>query len=111
MSAILKEEPEEITWSNRNVSPAFERVVNHCLEKDAAARFQSARDLSFALEAISGISGATGAQQALKQDAAATGSKRWRTLALAGGAAGCVRPGRCACLCGGARAVGGGARF
>src|SRR5216683_3042052 len=88
MSAILKEEPEEITASNRNVSPAFERVVNHCLEKDPAARFQSARDLSFALEAISGISGATGAQQALKQDAAATGSKRWRTLALAGVAAG-----------------------
>jgi serine/threonine protein kinase len=46
MSAILKEEPEEITSSNRNVSPAFERVVNHW-------RFQSAGDLSFALEAIS----------------------------------------------------------
>jgi len=55
MSAILKEEPEEISSSNRNVSPAFERVVNHWLEKDPAARFQSARDLSFALEAISGI--------------------------------------------------------
>lgn len=87
MSAILKEEPEEITSSNRNVSPAFERVVNHCLEKDPAARFQSARDLSFALEAISGISGATVAQQALKLDAAATGSKLWRILALAGVAA------------------------
>ena len=84
MSAILKEEPEELNSSNRNVSPAFERVANHCLEKDPAARFQSARDLSFALETISGISGATGARQALKQDAAATGSKRWRTLALAG---------------------------
>jgi serine/threonine protein kinase/Tol biopolymer transport system component len=88
MSAILKEEPEEITSSNRNVSPAFERVVNHCLEKDPAARFQSARDLSFALEAISRISGATGAQQALKQDVAASGSKWWRIFALAGVAAG-----------------------
>jgi hypothetical protein len=57
MSAILKEEPEEITARNRNISPAFERVVDHCLEKDPAARFQSARDLAFALEAVSGISG------------------------------------------------------
>lgn len=83
MSAILKEEPEEITASNRNISPAFERVVNHCLEKDPSARFQSARDLAFALEAVSGISGATGAQQALKPEAAA-GTMRWRILALAG---------------------------
>jgi len=36
--------------------PAFERVVNHCLRK-IRARFLSARDLSVALEAISGISG------------------------------------------------------
>jgi eukaryotic-like serine/threonine-protein kinase len=84
MSAILKEEPEEIAASNRNVSPAFERVVNHCLEKDPAARFQSARDLAFAQEAISGVSGATGAQQALQQEAAAAGTKRWQILALAG---------------------------
>src|SRR5579859_3238280 len=83
MSAILKEEPEEITASNRNVSPAFERVVNHCLEKDPSARFQSARDLAFALEAVSGISGATGAQPALQPEATAAGLTRWRILALA----------------------------
>ena len=84
MSAILKEEPEEITASNRSVSPAFERVVNHCLEKDPSARFQSARDLAFALEAVAGISGATGAQQALKPQAGGTGNRRWRILAFAG---------------------------
>jgi len=87
MSAILKEEPEEISAANRSVSPAFERVVNHCLEKDPAARFQSARDLAFALEAVSGVSGTTGAQQALNQEAASSAEKRWRLLALTGIAA------------------------
>lgn len=81
MSAILKEEPEEISLSNKTVSPAFERVVNHCLEKNPVARFQSAQDLAFALEAISGVSGATGAQPALKQDVAApSAARRWPLL-------------------------------
>jgi len=85
MSAILKEEPEEITAANRSVSPAFERVVSHCLEKDPRNRFQSARDLAFALEAISGVSGATGAQAALTEKASGA-QRRWRIIALAGAA-------------------------
>jgi len=31
----------------------LERIVHHCLEKDPAARFQSARDVAFALESLS----------------------------------------------------------
>ncbi|MHB8541222.1 MAG: serine/threonine-protein kinase [Candidatus Acidiferrales bacterium] len=65
MSAILKEEPEEISSAIHNVSPAFERVVDHCLEKDPEARFQSACDLAFALEALSGLSGSSAAEKAL----------------------------------------------
>src|SRR5262247_547022 len=53
MSAILKEDPPELSDSNKNVSPALERLVNHCLEKNAEARFHSARDVAFALEALS----------------------------------------------------------
>ena len=88
MSAILKEEPEEISLSNKTVSPAFERVVNHCLEKDPVARFQSAQDLAFALEAISGVSGATGVQPALRQDVAAPLAVRpWPLFAGIGAAA------------------------
>src|SRR5262249_44037495 len=34
----------------------LERVVDHCLEKNPEERFQSARDLGFALEALSGLS-------------------------------------------------------
>ncbi|HEV2388967.1 MAG TPA: protein kinase [Candidatus Acidoferrales bacterium] len=65
MAAILKEEPEEISATNRNVSPALQSIVDHCLEKDPQARFQSARDLAFALEAVAGGSGLTAAEKAL----------------------------------------------
>src|SRR3989475_777481 len=56
MSAILKEDPPDLSDTNQNVSPALERLVNHCLEKDPESRFHSASDLAFALEAISGAS-------------------------------------------------------
>lgn len=54
MSAILREDPPELSESNKTVSPALERLVNHCLEKSPEARFHSASDLAFALEALSG---------------------------------------------------------
>lgn len=53
MSAILKEEPEEITESNPNISPSLERIVRRCLEKKPDRRFQSTADLGFALESLS----------------------------------------------------------
>ena len=56
MSAILKEDPPELSDTNKTVSPALERLVTHCLEKNPEARFHSARDLAFALEALSGSS-------------------------------------------------------
>src|SRR6266542_3814001 len=54
MSAILKEDPPDLSDSNHNISPALDRLVDHCLEKNAEERFHSARDLAFALEALSG---------------------------------------------------------
>src|SRR5713101_3842817 len=59
MSAILKEDPPDLSDTNQNISPALERLVNHCLEKNPEERFHSASDLAFALEAISGSSGAS----------------------------------------------------
>jgi eukaryotic-like serine/threonine-protein kinase len=56
LSAILKEEPPELTATNVNVPPALDRVVRHCLEKNPAERFQSAHDLAFNLDALTGIS-------------------------------------------------------
>src|SRR5271167_1890593 len=57
MSAILKEDPPELNETNRNVSPALERIVQHCLEKNPESRFHSASDIAFDLEHLSGLSG------------------------------------------------------
>ena len=56
MSAILKEEPADLSETNRNVSPALERIVQHCLEKNPEQRFHSASDIAFDLEHLSGAS-------------------------------------------------------
>src|SRR4029453_19096730 len=53
IAAILKEEPPELTESGRNVSPALDHIVHHCLEKDRENRFQSAKDVAFALSEAS----------------------------------------------------------
>ncbi len=53
MTAILKEDPPELTELNRSISPSLDRIVRHCLEKNPEQRFQSARDLAFDLEAQS----------------------------------------------------------
>ncbi len=56
MSAILTKDPLERVASATTVSPAIHRILRHCLEKDPDERFQSARDLAFDLEALSGDS-------------------------------------------------------
>lgn len=57
ISAILKDDPPELTTTTRPVPPALERIVRHCLEKNPGERFQSARDLAFNLEALTSVSG------------------------------------------------------
>src|SRR5688572_15598306 len=54
MSAILREDPPDLSETNKLINPALERVVNHCLEKNPEERFNSARDLAFSIEALSG---------------------------------------------------------
>jgi eukaryotic-like serine/threonine-protein kinase len=49
IAAILKEEPPELTQSGRNISPALDHIVKHCLEKDRTRRFQTASDVAFNL--------------------------------------------------------------
>ena len=63
MNAILKSDPPDIDPSVK-ISPGLDRIVRHCLEKNPADRFQSARDLTFALGALSG-SGSTSALPAI----------------------------------------------
>jgi eukaryotic-like serine/threonine-protein kinase len=52
MTAILKEDPPEL--AKPDVPAGLERVVRRCLEKRPEERFQSARDIGFAMEAASG---------------------------------------------------------
>lgn len=52
LSAILREDPADMS-GNGNITPAVGRLVEHCLEKNPEERFQSARDLAFALETLS----------------------------------------------------------
>jgi WD40 repeat protein len=59
MAAILNEEPSEASGKNLPVTPALERIVRHCLEKRPGQRFQSAYDIAFALESVSGMSSTT----------------------------------------------------
>jgi eukaryotic-like serine/threonine-protein kinase len=54
MTAVLREDPPELSDPGHPLSPALDRIVRRCLEKDQQQRFQSAKDLSFALSALSG---------------------------------------------------------
>ena len=62
MAAILKEEPPELSTSGKNVPPSLQRIADHCLEKSPELRFQSAKDLAFALGALSGSGNALNLQ-------------------------------------------------
>ncbi len=80
MNAILKEDPPAISG---NVPPAIERVIRRCLEKAPEERFQSARDLSFALEALSAPTSTSAREAAIP----ARENRRWiPVLAIAAAA-------------------------
>ena len=48
-SAVLRDEPPALAMVGVEVPSRLERIVRWCLEKNAGERFQSARDLAFAL--------------------------------------------------------------
>jgi len=73
MNAILKDDPPELEVDKLKLSPGLERIVRRCLEKEPARRFHSARDVGFALEAISG----TSAGSDLKRRALPPERPRW----------------------------------
>jgi serine/threonine protein kinase len=84
ISSILKEEPPDLATTGRDVPPLLERIVHHCLEKDPAARFQSASDIAFALEALSSISSSATAAMSTPAIAASETRKRWLVPSLLG---------------------------
>ena len=80
IAAVLKEEPPELTQTGRNISPALDHVVRHCLEKDRDDRFQSAKDVAFALsEASSTTTAVTSGVHVVSPEK--TGAKKWMIAA------------------------------
>jgi serine/threonine protein kinase/Tol biopolymer transport system component len=62
LHAILKDDPQELSVPESKVSESLSRIVRRCLEKNPDERFQSARDVGFALEAVSSTSGTSPTQ-------------------------------------------------
>jgi serine/threonine protein kinase len=50
ITAVLREDPPELELAH--IPFSFQQVIRHCLEKEPEKRFQSARDLAFALETL-----------------------------------------------------------
>jgi len=81
-SALLKEDVPELVPSVQGVSPALDRVVRRTLEKEPADRFQSVRDLGFALQAVTG-SGASSSAEIPQVLPGTVGARHgWSRLAL-----------------------------
>jgi Tol biopolymer transport system component len=83
MTAILKEDAPELARGAAPPPPALERLVRHCLEKRPEERFQSARDVAFALETLLAGSERSGALAARE---AASAERARRPLGLAAAA-------------------------
>ena len=67
ISSILKEDPPELSAIGREISSALDRIVRHCLEKNPEERFQSARDLAFDLQNLSGTTSQMAATAVAKE--------------------------------------------
>ena len=57
ITAVLREDPPEINLEQANVPASCRQILWHCLEKEPDNRFQSARDLAFALATLAEGSG------------------------------------------------------
>jgi Tol biopolymer transport system component/tRNA A-37 threonylcarbamoyl transferase component Bud32 len=79
LAAVLHTEPPEIHQDSR-VPPALDRIIRRCLEKRPEERFQSARDLAFALEGVASGSGTQNIPAAAGQPPLVP----WWTVVLAG---------------------------
>jgi hypothetical protein len=53
MTAVLQDDPPDMDGTPQPLPPILERTVRHCLEKEPGERFQTARDLAFALSGVS----------------------------------------------------------
>lgn len=80
MTAVLREEPAATNLDEAAIPPGYQDIIRHCLEKDPENRFQSAKDLVFALQTLSASSPARIARPAKK--VRATRVLPWALVAL-----------------------------
>lgn len=80
MTAVLRDDVPEFTGTSVQIPPALERIIRRCLEKDPAHRFQSARDLSFAMGVLSGDSSSS--QRAAALITAPRAHRSWLRMGL-----------------------------
>jgi len=78
MTAILREEPPELNNTGWQGPLGLQRILGRCLEKHVERRFQSASDLAFAIESLSGTSSA----KSVAQPKAGRAWLPWAVMAL-----------------------------
>jgi serine/threonine protein kinase len=79
ISATLFRDPPEMVTGPEPVPGELDRIVRRCLEKEPQDRFQTARDLAFALQSLSGSSPALALRTAVRPS-----RPRWVLAAAAG---------------------------
>jgi len=67
MTAILREEPQALNDTGWQGPLELQRILVRCLEKTVERRFQSASDLAFAIESLSGASTGTSTAKTVSQ--------------------------------------------
>jgi eukaryotic-like serine/threonine-protein kinase len=83
MTAILREEPPELSATGWHGPPSVERVLGRCLQKNAERRFQSASDLAFAVESLGGSSSEILARSMTRAAEPAKPRRAWLPWAVA----------------------------
>jgi hypothetical protein len=88
MTAILNDDPPDLSATRTDLPAALDRIVRHCLEKNPAERFQTALDVAFALETLTG--GSTASQPSIPASARAATVERKPVLAWSLATAACL---------------------
>ena len=83
MTAILREEPQALSDTGWQGPLELQRILARCLEKNVERRFQSASDLAFAIESLSGTSTGYGPNSTAKSVSQPKSKRAWLPWVIA----------------------------